>query len=292
MFALTAAIVASLASTAYAQATFTLDCGRYPEVNFASCDNHCNAFTCHGFDNVVLHRDITAADTGDDNRRRTAIGCGDNNYCPTGTECDEYPYASTFDGGVGASQLTSTPSVTPMAIPAPLQTWLRVELLAVFLAIKTVAMEETLEPSTPRITSTTGTHCEFYSSNTRRPALIADDVLSFVALPQGPNVSPLCDALATQGDSQCPDESDGIYRFRTTPATPSCPSRGSRRRSILSLRAGREESKREVKVRTIYTDANQTLSVYGQAPGPKVGGTVWTPNDEGGFHSTIVKVEE
>jgi len=66
-----------------------------------SCDNHCNAFTCHDLNGVTLHRDETAGDTGDDDRRRAAIGCGSNNYCPSGTDCDEFPYASTFDGGLG-----------------------------------------------------------------------------------------------------------------------------------------------------------------------------------------------
>ncbi|KAL0571436.1 hypothetical protein V5O48_010526 [Marasmius crinis-equi] len=141
--------------------------------------------------------------------------------------------------------------------------------------------------SMPRTTSETGMNLAL---------LIVGDLHSIVAVPAaGPQnpVSPLCDALAANGGQACPDESTGDYRYRTTPATPSCPARGSRRRSILGLRAGLEESKHEIKVRTIYTDANQTLLVYGHGAGPKVGGKVWTPtSDEGGFHSTIVKIDE
>lgn len=35
-----------------------------------------------------------------DNRRK-AIGCGPNNRCTGGTSCDEFPWASTWQGGLG-----------------------------------------------------------------------------------------------------------------------------------------------------------------------------------------------
>ncbi|KAL0576510.1 hypothetical protein V5O48_005485 [Marasmius crinis-equi] len=263
MFALTVVFVASLATTAFAQATFNLDCARYPDV----CDNHCNAFSCHGLFNRGLHRDITAADTGDDNRRRTAIGCGEKNYCPSGTDCDEYPYASTFDGGLGCY---------PDGFPGNAAD------------LRQEGTTRCVDPSQNRMHG--ADLGNFYSQNNINNG---DEFLVSVpnSGPQNGPVSPLCDALAANGGQACPDESNGPYRYRTTPATPSCPSRGSRRRSISSLRSGLEESKRGIK-RTIYTDANQTLSVYGHGDGPKVGGKVWTGSETGGFTSTIVKVEE
>ncbi|KAF5335045.1 hypothetical protein D9758_016325 [Tetrapyrgos nigripes] len=119
--------------------------------------------------------------------------------------------------------------------------------------------------------------------------------MNFVFVPTIAPVSPLCDALATQGDLACPDESTGDYRSRTTPATPACPARGSRKRSILSMRSGRQDS-RAMKRGIVYTDANQTMSFYGRSStGPQVGGKVWTGSAEhpdGGFVSTITKVED
>jgi hypothetical protein len=54
------------------------------------------------------------------------------------------------------------------------------------------------------------------------------------------------------------------------------------------------DSRGKNKVWTVFTDANQTISVYGRGNGPVVGGEVWTPSSEypsGGFSSTITKVE-
>ncbi|KAL0576509.1 hypothetical protein V5O48_005484 [Marasmius crinis-equi] len=265
MFVLTVAIVASLAGNALAQATFNLDCSRYPDV----CDNHCNAFSCYGLYNVGIHRDITAADTGDDNRRRAAVGCGSNNYCPAGTACDEYPYASTYDGGLGCYPDGYDGGAT-------------------------LIQSGNTRCVDPGQNSAHGADLgNFYTQNN-----INNGDAFIVAVPNQPSgVSPLCDDLRANGSQACPGRPgvpEGPYRQRSTPATPSCPARGSRRRSILSFRAGLEESKRlgEIKVRTIYTDANQTLSVYGHGDGPKIGGKVWTGSETGGFTSTIVKVVE
>ncbi|KAI5119317.1 hypothetical protein M0805_000547 [Coniferiporia weirii] len=85
-----------LFGTAKAQ-TFSLDCASYPDV----CDTYSNVVLCHGFTGNTLHYDATSSNSGLGQKRRNAIGCGANNYCPTGTDCDEYPYASTFDGGLG-----------------------------------------------------------------------------------------------------------------------------------------------------------------------------------------------
>jgi len=63
----------------------------------------------------------------------------------------------------------------------------------------------------------------------------------------------------------------------------------------MSIQADTEESGGEQKVRTVYTDANQTVAVYGMGPGPVVGGKVWTQSSdipEGGFISTITRIEE
>jgi hypothetical protein len=126
---------------------------------------------------------------------------------------------------------------------------------------------------------------------------LTDFFHTVVFVPTIAPVSPLCDALATQGDLACPDESTGDYRSRTTPATPSCPARGSRKRSILNMRAGMQDFRGASKRGIVYTDANQTMSFYGRGTttGPQVGGKVWTPSPEhpdGGFVSTITKVED
>ncbi|KAL0573103.1 hypothetical protein V5O48_008855 [Marasmius crinis-equi] len=253
MFALTAAFVTlatSVLVNAQVPPMFNLDCARYPDV----CDNHCNAFTCHDFNSVSLHRDETAGDTGDDDRRRTAIGCGNNNYCPSGTDCDEYPYASTFDGGLGCY---------PDGFPGNADD---------------LAQSGTTRCVDPGQNSAHGSDLGNFYSNFN----VGNGDEFLIGIPTIRPVSPLCDSLATQGTLACPDESTGDYRFRSTPATPACPARGSRRRSVLGLKP------KALKVRMVHTDANQTLSVYGHGDGPKVGGKVWN----GGSVSTIVKVDE
>lgn len=116
-------VLIGLLPVVFSQVILQLKCGSYPDVYFylfysprrtllmASilisnrCDNHCNAFSCYGMAGIVLHRDITA-DAGTNKERRAAIGCGPNNYCPSSTDCDEFPYASTYDGGLGVSVLS------------------------------------------------------------------------------------------------------------------------------------------------------------------------------------------
>ncbi|KAH8109300.1 hypothetical protein DFH11DRAFT_1548428 [Phellopilus nigrolimitatus] len=80
--------------------TFSLVCNgdsSYPDV----CDTFSFANLCHGI-TATLHYDATSdANTGQ--QRRTAVGCtGSANQCAgTDDQCDEYPYASTYDGGLG-----------------------------------------------------------------------------------------------------------------------------------------------------------------------------------------------
>jgi len=62
---------------------------------------------------------------------------------------------------------------------------------------------------------------------------------------------------------------------------------------MLGMRAGIKESRGENRVRTVYTDANETITVHGRGPGPTVGGKVWTSKrdiPEGRDISTITKV--
>ncbi|KAH8109321.1 hypothetical protein DFH11DRAFT_953931 [Phellopilus nigrolimitatus] len=81
--------------------TFGLVCqghDSYPDV----CDTFSFANLCHGITNI-LHYDATS-DAGEGPKRRAAIGCTKPaNHCTgqVGIECDEYPYASTYDGGLG-----------------------------------------------------------------------------------------------------------------------------------------------------------------------------------------------
>ncbi|KAK7452660.1 hypothetical protein VKT23_012058 [Stygiomarasmius scandens] len=260
---------------------FQLNCASYPEV----CDNHCNAFICHGLSGIALHRDTAASTTGNDDRRRTAIGCGGNNYCSGVGDCDEYPYASTFDGGLGCYPAGFNGAATSLIQSGTTRC---------------------VNPSQNRAHGAELSN--FYArqglaNSAQFKSMICVNVLgdtkltnrAVVGLPTARPVSPLCDALATQGDRACPDESTGLYRFRSTPATPSCPARSKKAQAMMGSQTGIEESTIETKVRTVYTDANQTIAVYGTGPGPVVGGKVWTPSDdipEGGFISTITKVEE
>ncbi|GLB44249.1 hypothetical protein LshimejAT787_1601790 [Lyophyllum shimeji] len=82
---------------------FGLDTRAYPEVT----DHHCIAFYCSGLRYFTtptgFHRD-TAGNSNTERSRRHAIGCDGVTNCRTSTtgwSCDEIPYASTFDGGLG-----------------------------------------------------------------------------------------------------------------------------------------------------------------------------------------------
>ncbi|KAF8883003.1 hypothetical protein BD779DRAFT_897853 [Infundibulicybe gibba] len=97
MFSLVSATVLILSTPTGVHAQiFALACDLYSDI----CDNYSNGVLCHGI-GTTLHYDSTSS-RGDGDKRRAAIGCGSENHCSrTGTQCDEYPYASTYDGGLG-----------------------------------------------------------------------------------------------------------------------------------------------------------------------------------------------
>ncbi|KAK0536240.1 hypothetical protein OC835_002080 [Tilletia horrida] len=86
---------ALLASSAFA-ATVVFDCTKVPNI----CSNDCYAIQCAGKP-TLLHRD-----SNDATYHRTQNACRSPNRCsgnPTDSNsCDEYPYASSAEGGAGA----------------------------------------------------------------------------------------------------------------------------------------------------------------------------------------------
>ncbi|KII93431.1 hypothetical protein PLICRDRAFT_171186 [Plicaturopsis crispa FD-325 SS-3] len=94
----------SLCGTAGAK-VFALQPSSYPDV----ADHHCIAFACAGLNpkSKGFHRDTSTVFT---RNRRHAIGCDGVTQCGGGNSCDEIPYASSFDGGLGcfASDWTIT----------------------------------------------------------------------------------------------------------------------------------------------------------------------------------------
>ncbi|KAE8214488.1 hypothetical protein CF327_g2117 [Tilletia walkeri] len=88
-------VVAALASSAFA-ATVVFDCTKVPNI----CSNDCYAIGCAGKP-TTLHRD-----SADATAHRNANACRSPNRCsgnPTDSNsCDEYPFASSAEGGAGA----------------------------------------------------------------------------------------------------------------------------------------------------------------------------------------------
>ncbi|KAK0536573.1 hypothetical protein OC842_001932 [Tilletia horrida] len=80
--------------------SLTFNCRAYPDV----CDHHVYANGCANFRFVLpqngFHRDGNADDSISSKRRR-AVGCGGVTNCGDNSDCDEIPYASTYDGGLG-----------------------------------------------------------------------------------------------------------------------------------------------------------------------------------------------
>ncbi|THH18953.1 hypothetical protein EW146_g2103 [Bondarzewia mesenterica] len=87
---------------------FGIDCSLYSDV----CDTACFAVFCGGVSGHGLHYDPNSgttkprqgSQTTTADYRRAAIGCVNSNFCDTsntGLSCDEFPYASTYDGGLG-----------------------------------------------------------------------------------------------------------------------------------------------------------------------------------------------
>ncbi|KAJ7749014.1 hypothetical protein B0H14DRAFT_2536473 [Mycena olivaceomarginata] len=261
-----AAVALSMTETILAQVTvtpsFDLVCGDYPDV----CDNHCNAFYCHDITSRI-HYDATS-DVGTADQRRTAIGCGSGNYCPSGTDCDEFPYASTYDGGLGCF---------PDGYDGGDQ-------------LVQIGTTRCADPSqNSRHGNALG---QFYTSaglNNGDPLLVSIDATV--------NDSPLCKAIDNGGFpdlTKCPDESSGDYRSRTTPATPTCPARGSAKRGLSRwMRFEGNVSDKPPRIVTATTSLNRTMRYFlrGEEEGPVVGGPVWTADANGNtIRSTIVRV--
>ncbi|KAH7100029.1 hypothetical protein BKA62DRAFT_831331 [Auriculariales sp. MPI-PUGE-AT-0066] len=115
MIASTLLMIVGLSSGVIARdyPVFTLNCADYPDV----CDTHCYAIACSG--TASNFRDVNRylhyapnADTNFPNPqtsqsesqyRRQAIGCATSGctQANSANQCDEFPYASTFDGGLG-----------------------------------------------------------------------------------------------------------------------------------------------------------------------------------------------
>ncbi|KAH8109301.1 hypothetical protein DFH11DRAFT_1548429 [Phellopilus nigrolimitatus] len=239
--------------------TFELVCQGntgYPDV----CDNHSFAAFCRGITGH-LHYDATA-DSGTGDQRRAAIGCsGAANHCTgTNTQCDEYPYASTYDGGLGCY---------PDGYNGP---------------------DRLIQAGTTRCANgpQNGRHGQaigqFYSNmlhnNNGQPFLVGY---------KNDARGPLGELIRTQGTAACPDDSTGIYRYRTTPATPACPARGSRRRandiasnSTNSVRAD------EIQMYNVTTESGRVVTVpYSKKNSDAVakflaaGQPIWTHRDDG-----------
>jgi hypothetical protein len=92
---------AALFSAAHA-ATFNWNC----EKSLGPCQNYCFTAVCRGYAGKDLTYDANAANR---NPRRTASGCNKTpcsksglNYSKFGNSCDEFPFASTHEGGSGA----------------------------------------------------------------------------------------------------------------------------------------------------------------------------------------------
>ncbi|KII94884.1 hypothetical protein PLICRDRAFT_47919 [Plicaturopsis crispa FD-325 SS-3] len=94
---------------------FGLQTGSYPDV----ADHHCIAWACDGVRYAEtdpnprgFHR---ATSLNFVRNRRHAIGCDGVTQCGSGRQCDEIPYASTFDGGLGCYASEWTNSGRPLS---------------------------------------------------------------------------------------------------------------------------------------------------------------------------------
>jgi hypothetical protein len=131
----TAALV-SLGVAARDVPVFTLDCSKstgYPE----ACETHCFAAVCSAKAGANDFRQVQkylhfaensgsvkpnqpTAQTTEADYRRNAIGCGSSTCAKDfpGSSCDEFPYASTYDGGLGCltSRYTGTDTIATTGI--------------------------------------------------------------------------------------------------------------------------------------------------------------------------------
>lgn len=185
---------------------FVLNCTLYPDV----CDNTCNAVYCHGLSQILHYDAQSNTDKPNPNSQVTAAGyrraniaCGGNNYCSgTGMDCDEFPYASSFDGGVGciAARYTGPAGDT--------------------------AHSGTTRCANPSQNRAHGAQlAAFYAAQ----AIASSAQFRVMFNPANIDQAPLCKLVRPGGtgstQTDCPDDSTGLYRFRSTPAASFCPSR-------------------------------------------------------------------
>ncbi|KAH8109307.1 hypothetical protein DFH11DRAFT_1548432 [Phellopilus nigrolimitatus] len=261
-------LIAIMIRPAAAQ-TFELVCQGthgYPDV----CDNYSYAVYCAGITGS-LHYDATS-DAGTGAQRRAAIGCtGAANQCArTGTQCDEYPYASTYDGGLGC-------------YPGGY-----------------AGQDHLKQAGTTRCANgpQNGRHGQaigqFYSN-----MLHNNNGQAFLVGYQNDVRGPLGELIRTQGTGACPDDSTGIYRYRTTPATDSCPSRGSgnqRRANDVVSNSTNLAHAVELQMHNVTTESGRVVTVpYSKENSDAVtkflavGQPIWTHSDDGtGVSETIV----
>ncbi|KAH8109282.1 hypothetical protein DFH11DRAFT_1813672 [Phellopilus nigrolimitatus] len=261
MLAVSTIYVALLVATSFGPATaqtFGLVCqgnAGYPDV----CDTFSFANLCHGI-SAILHYDATNEVYGD--QRRAAIGCtGRNNQCAgTGTQCDEYPYASTYDGGLGC-------------YPDGYH-----------------GQDHLAQSGANRCANgaQNGRHGQaigrFYANT-----LHNNNGQRFTVGYQGNVRGPLGQAIAAQGTARaCPD-GNGIYRFRSTPATLSCPGRGHRRAVDNGSSTNSTDTLPfQIMFRNVTAESGRVVTVpYRQDEADEVesllavGQPIWTHDDDG-----------
>ncbi|KAF8882261.1 hypothetical protein BD779DRAFT_1787985 [Infundibulicybe gibba] len=196
LFSLASVVALGFSATTGVHAqVFALACNLYPDI----CDNYSHGVLCHGI-GTTLHYDSTNTQ-GNGDRRRVAVGCGGGNYCSgrAGIQCDEYPYASTYDGGLGCYPMGFTGAAT---------------------LIQSGSTRCADGPQNGRHGQALQQFYKNQLNNQNSRAL----VVAYQNNNQG-NRGPLGELIRTQGTRACPSDSSGDYRFRSTPATPSCPSR-------------------------------------------------------------------
>ncbi|KAF9456471.1 hypothetical protein BDZ94DRAFT_1241509 [Collybia nuda] len=191
---------------------FTFDCKAAADV----CDTHCFARDCVGF-----HRDLFASSRMPKNGsrstsadfRRQAIGCVNNNPCSGGASCDEIPYASTYDGGLGCF---------PEGFPGNSNDLFEQGVIHCVSGNDNSAHGALLN--------------NFYKNNN-----IKDGELFHVAL-KNDDSAPLCEVLRELGGHACPEQGNRgpprqkYYLGRSAPDNSYCP--GRTRRSMVSTKSG------------------------------------------------------
>ncbi|EJD35585.1 hypothetical protein AURDEDRAFT_130526 [Auricularia subglabra TFB-10046 SS5] len=138
--------------------------------------------------------------------RRANIGCGGSNYCSgTGLDCDKFPYASTFDGGIGCIARRFTG-------PA-----------------NAIAQSGTMRCAAPAQNRAHGAQlAAFYRAQNLQPGARFRKQRGVTFNPANVDNAPLCRLVRPGGAgtlANCPSTSTGLYRFRSTPASNFCPSR-------------------------------------------------------------------